>query len=138
MYFSSALSVPILGVEPVHRDRETLEFVMAQNRQQFGDLKQALNVLGRGHFLSGLSSHSPVLNTGCSHEDFVSMYLIEIENIGSTLPETWNNLCVIAKAFQNTYKDEMEAYLTFSRFSRTWERVMRHKESMVGNTCSCN
>ena len=107
---------------------------MAQQRQQFGDLKQALNVLGRAHFLSGFPAHSPGFNTGQSHEDFASMYLIESENIGSTMPQTWNNLCVIAKAFQNTYKDEVEAYLTFSKFSQTWERVMKCKDSMVGNT----
>ena len=65
------------GVEPVHRDDETCQFVLTQHREKHGELKRAFLVINERIDASILSSPDPISGYRCSATDFAEMYCIE-------------------------------------------------------------
>ena len=101
-------------------DSETHEFIMSQKKQQFEDLKHSLQVV------CGLTDYPPF-----TAETLVQMYFI---SNGINLKKDaifFKDLCVIAEPFLTWYKNEMEAFFMFSKFSEIVDNIKLYEQLLV-------
>ena len=116
------------GIEPVHRDDETCQFVLTQHREKYGELKRAFLVMNERIDASILSSADSISRYRCSATDFAEMYYIE-----KSTPSVFSQvqLSAIGSLVMDLLDDEVEAYFVFTRFSSQWEKAIHHLDIMV-------
>jgi hypothetical protein len=111
----------LLEVQPKHqKDVGTRDFIISQKTQQFDDLKRALAVCRT----EGQST-TPL-------EDLVQMHFINRCIVTSKHETTqFNDAYLIAKPFLTWFKDEIDAFFSFSKFFDILENFKIYKPAMI-------